>query len=75
MDHENKEIICIVDFNCDRLSPEKSDTKKLSEMANMFQCEQFTKEHELLVKLERWLIYSLVVGLKPLLNLVLTMLA
>ena len=44
MDHENKEIICIGDFNCDCLSPEKSETKKLSELANMFQLEQFIKE-------------------------------
>ena len=44
MDHENKEIICIGDFNCDWLSPEKSETKKLSELANMFQLEQFIKE-------------------------------
>ena len=36
MDHENKEIICIGDFYCDWLSPEKSETKKLSNLANMF---------------------------------------
>ena len=44
MDHENKEIICIGDFNCDWLSPEESETKKLSELANMFQLGQFIKE-------------------------------
>ena len=37
-------IICIGDFNYDWLSPEKSETKKLSELANMFQLEQFIKE-------------------------------
>ena len=44
MDHENKEIICIGDFNCDWLSPEKSETKKLFDLANMFQLEQLIKE-------------------------------
>ena len=48
MDHENKEIICIGGFNCDWLSPEKTDTKKLSQVANMFQLEQFIKEQNYL---------------------------
>ena len=56
MDCENKEIICIGDFTCDWLSPEKSETKKLSDFANMFQLEQFVKEPTRItsaVKLER----------------------
>ena len=44
MDHENKEIIFIGDFNCDWLSPEKNETKKLFDLANMFQLEQLIKE-------------------------------
>ena len=45
MDHENKEIIWIGDFNCDWLFPsETSETKKLYDLANMSQFEQLIKE-------------------------------
>ena len=37
MDQENKEIICIGDFNCDWLPPETSETKNLSDLANSCQ--------------------------------------
>ena len=44
MDHENKGIICISDFNCDWLFPEKNETKKIFDLANVFQLEQLIKE-------------------------------
>ena len=44
MDHENKEIICIDDFNCDWLSPEKNKIKKSFDLANKFQLEQLIKD-------------------------------
>ena len=65
MDHENKEIICIGDFNCDWLSPEKSETKKLSDLANIFQLEQLIKEPTRITsQLKHLLIWLLVIGLK-----------
>ena len=54
MDNENKEIICISDFNCDCLSPQKSETKNYSIWLTCFSLNNLLKnQHELLVKLER----------------------
>ena len=36
MDSENKEIICISDFNCDWLQPDKIETRRLSHLARMY---------------------------------------
>ena len=44
MDYENKEIICIGDFNCDYLQPDKKETKRLTYLAKMFQLEQLIEE-------------------------------
>ena len=44
MDYENKEIICIGDFNCDYLRPDKNETKRLLYLAKMFQLEQLIEE-------------------------------
>ena len=43
-DYENKEIICIGDFNCDYLQPDKKETKRLTYLAKMFQLEQLIEE-------------------------------
>ena len=48
MDYENKEIICIGDFTCDWLSPEKSETKKLSDFACFSLNNLLKNQHELL---------------------------
>ena len=44
MDCENKEIICIGDFNCDYLQPDKNETQRLLYLAKIFQLEQFIEE-------------------------------
>ena len=44
MDSENKEIICIGDFNCDWLQPDKIETRRLSHLARMYQLDQMIDE-------------------------------
>ena len=44
IDYENKEIICIGDFNCDWLVPDKNETKKIIHLTKMFQFEQLINE-------------------------------
>ena len=36
MDYENKEIICIGDFNCDYFQPDKNETKQLLYLVKCF---------------------------------------
>ena len=65
MDHENKEIICIGDFNCDWLSPEKVKLKNYLIWPTCFSLNNSLKnQHELLVNLKHLLIWLLVIGLK-----------
>ena len=44
MDGENKKIICIGDFNCDWLQPDKIETRRLSHLARMYQLDQMIDE-------------------------------
>ncbi len=44
MDSENKEIICIGDFNCGWLQPDKVETQRLSHLARMYQLDQMIDE-------------------------------
>ena len=44
MDSDNKEIICIGDFNCDWLQHDKIDTRRLSHLARMYQLDQMIDE-------------------------------
>ena len=46
IDHENKGLICISDFNCDWLSLEKNETKKIFDLANMFELLEYLEYHQ-----------------------------
>ena len=44
IDSENMEIICIGDFHCDWLQPDKIETRRLSHLARMYQLDQMIDE-------------------------------